>query len=110
MIKDNGFENTSGNGELEDELLEALNKKGLLPTDEEAAADGETAGQGEAAEEAGPGEDAEDSAQPEEESLEEFLSLIHIWSADRQNLRYWIRFFDSQGVYYRHTNKRRMSK
>ena len=74
MIKDNGFENTSGNGELEDELLEALNKKGLLPTDEEAAADGETAGQGEAAEEAGPGEDAEDSAQPEEESLEEFLS------------------------------------
>lgn len=55
-------------------LLEALNKKGLLPTDEEAAADGETAGQGEAAEEAGPGEDAEDSAQPEEESLEEFLS------------------------------------
>ena len=65
MIKDNGFENTSGNGELEDELLEALNKKGLLPTDEEAAADGETAG---------PGEDAEDSAQPEEESLEEFLS------------------------------------
>ena len=67
MIKDNGFENTSGNGELEDELLEALNKKGLLPTDEEA-------GQGEAAEEAGPGEDAEDSAQPEEESLEEFLS------------------------------------
>lgn len=45
MIKDNGFENTSGNGELEDELLEALNKKGLLPTDEEAAADGETAGQ-----------------------------------------------------------------
>ena len=61
MIKDNGFENTSGNGELEDELLEALNKKGLLPTDEEAAADGETAGQGEAAEEAGPGEDAEDS-------------------------------------------------
>ena len=38
MIKDNGFENTSGNGELEDELLEALNKKGLLPTDEEAAA------------------------------------------------------------------------
>ena len=53
MIKDNGFENTSGNGELEDELLEALNKKGLLPTDEEAAADGETAGQGEAAEEAG---------------------------------------------------------
>lgn len=31
MIKDNGFENTSGNGELEDELLEALNKKGLLP-------------------------------------------------------------------------------
>ena len=74
MIKDNGFENTSGNGELEDEVLEALNKKGLLPTDEEAAADGETAGQGEAAEEAGPGEDAEDSAQPEEESLEEFLS------------------------------------
>lgn len=74
MIKDNGFENTSGNGELEDELLEALNKKGLLPTDEENAADGETAGQGEAAEEAGPGEDAEDSAQPEEESLEEFLS------------------------------------
>ena len=74
MIKDNGFENTSGNGELEDELLEALNQKGLLPTDEEAAADGETAGQGEAAEEAGPGEDAEDSAQPEEESLEEFLS------------------------------------
>ena len=74
MINDNGFENTSGNGELEDELLEALNKKGLLPTDEEAAADGETAGQGEAAEEAGPGEDAEDSAQPEEESLEEFLS------------------------------------
>ena len=74
MIKDNGFENTSGNGELENELLEALNKKGLLPTDEEAAADGETAGQGEAAEEAGPGEDAEDSAQPEEESLEEFLS------------------------------------
>ena len=74
MIKDNGFENTSGNGELEDELLEALNKKGLLPTDEEAAADGETAGQGEAAEEAGPGKDAEDSAQPEEESLEEFLS------------------------------------
>lgn len=74
MIKDNGFENTSGNGELEDELLEALNKKGLLPTDEEAAADGETADQGEAAEEAGPGEDAEDSAQPEEESLEEFLS------------------------------------
>ena len=74
MIKDNGFENTSGNGELEDELLEALNKKGLLPTDEEAAVDGETAGQGEAAEEAGPGEDAEDSAQPEEESLEEFLS------------------------------------
>ena len=74
MIKDNGFESTSGNGELEDELLEALNKKGLLPTDEEAAADGETAGQGEAAEEAGPGEDAEDSAQPEEESLEEFLS------------------------------------
>lgn len=74
MIKDNGFENTSGNGELEDELLEALNKKGLLPTDEEAVADGETAGQGEAAEEAGPGEDAEDSAQPEEESLEEFLS------------------------------------
>ena len=71
MIKDNGFENTSGNGELEHELL---NKKGLLPTDEEAAADGETAGQGEAAEEAGPGEDAEDSAQPEEESLEEFLS------------------------------------
>ena len=65
MIKDNGFENTSGNGELEDELLEALNKKGLLPTDEENAADGETAG---------PGEDAEDSAQPEEESLEEFLS------------------------------------
>lgn len=74
MIKDNGFENTSGNGELEDEVLEALNKKGLLPTDEENAADGETAGQGEAAEEAGPGEDAEDSAQPEEESLEEFLS------------------------------------
>lgn len=73
MIKDNGFENTSGNGELEDELLEALNKKGLLPTDEEAAADGETAGQGEAAEEAGPGEDAEDSAQPEEDSLEAFL-------------------------------------
>ena len=73
MIKDNGFENTSGNGELEDELLEALNKKGLLPTDEEAAADGETAGQGEAAEKAGPGEDAEDSAQPEEDSLEAFL-------------------------------------
>lgn len=74
MIKDNGFENTSGNGELEDELLEALNKKGLLPTDEEAATDSETTDQGEAAEEAGTGEDAEDSAQPEEESLEEFLS------------------------------------
>ena len=81
MIKDNGFENTSGNGELEDELLEALNKKGLLPTDEENAQESADTLKMPAmpklpdmpadAEET---DDEDAAAQPEEESLEEFLS------------------------------------
>ena len=73
MIKDNGFENTSGNGELEDELLEALNKKGLLPTDEENAADGETAG---------PGEDAEDVYKRQESALGPIRRRISRFSYD----------------------------
>lgn len=81
MIKDNGFENTSGNGELEDELLEALNKKGLLPADEENAQESADTLKMPAmpklpdmpadAEET---DDEDAAAQPEEESLEEFLS------------------------------------
>lgn len=80
MIKDNGFENTSGNGELEDELLEALNKKGLLPADEENAQESADTLKMPAmpklpdmpadAEET----DDEDAAAQPEESLEEFLS------------------------------------
>ena len=81
MIKVIGFENSSGNGELEDELLEALNKKGLLPTDEENAQESADTLKMPAmpklpdmpadAEET---DDEDAAAQPEEESLEEFLS------------------------------------
>ena len=81
MIKDNGFENTSGNGELEDELLEALNKKGLLPADEENAQEGTDTLKMPAMPklpdmpaDAEKTDDEDTAAQPEEESLEEFLS------------------------------------
>lgn len=85
MIKDNGFENNAGNGELEEELIDALHKKGLIPDGEEEAA---SAGEGAEGsdndvqepdgEAQNPGDDVQESdgeAQEDSEpSLEEFLS------------------------------------
>lgn len=66
MIKDNGFE-TSGNGELEEELLDALHKKGLVPDGESAQEEEAAAEEAIAAEEASAAGEAEEAAPAEEE-------------------------------------------